>query len=253
MNRNRKVPTDRVLERLDGYLAKNDYAAAERHLLYWLSEAKMNADGNNILLLSNELMGLYRKLSQKEKALRFAAAALEEINKMNIGENIGAATTYLNCATVYKAFQMAEKAMPLFEKAKNIYEKNLEANDSRLGGLYNNMALALVDLKRFDEAEGLYKKAVSVMQSVQNKEPEQAITYLNMATAAEAQYGLENAQDIISDCIEKAMKLLDESKSENDGNYAFVCEKCATVFGYYGYFDYENELKERYRRIYEGA
>ena len=42
--------------------------------------------------------------------------------------------------------------------------------------------------------------------------------------------------------IEKAMECLEQSEDKISGNYAFVCEKCATVFGYYGYFYYENIL-----------
>ena len=60
-------------------------------------------------------------------------------------------------------------------------------------------------------------------------------------------------EEKIAEYIEKAQALLDIGKERLDGEYAFACEKCATVFGYYGYFYYENELKERSRRIYEGA
>ncbi|MBQ3149791.1 MAG: tetratricopeptide repeat protein [Clostridia bacterium] len=245
------IPVKRVLEKLDEYFSKNDYAGAKRHLLYWLSEAEMTADGNNILLFSNELMGLCRKLSEGEQAIGYAQKALSQIEKMNIHNNVGAATTYINCATVYKAFDRAEDAIPLFEKAKAIYEQNLSSDDERLGGLYNNMALSMVDLERFDEAEALYKKAISVMQNVENAEPEQAITYLNMATAAEARYGILDAQDDIIRYTEEAMRLLDSCSDRTDGDYAFVCEKCAPVFDYYGYFSYKKELEERYGRIYE--
>lgn len=241
----------RILDKLDGYLGKNDYSAAERHLLYWLSEAENGNDTRAMLLMRNELMGLYRKLGQKETALSCANTALNIIDKENLSDNIGAATTYLNAATVYKAFGMAEKAVPLFEKAKMIYESNLDKNDARLGGLYNNMALALVDLKEFPLANELYKKALDVMKNVDGGEPESAVTYLNMASAAEAEHGLENAESVITEYLEKAMLLLDSCISETDGNYAFVCDKCASVFGYYGYFFYQKELERRSKKIYE--
>ena len=80
---------------------------------------------------------------------------------------------------------------------------------------------------------------------------EVAITYLNMASAAEAELGLLDADAIIQEYLDKAEKLL-EDHSNRDGYYAFVCEKCASVFGYYGRFIYESELKDRARRIYEG-
>jgi hypothetical protein len=40
---------------------------------------------------------------------------------------------------------------------------------------------------------------------------------------------------------------------QRDGYYAFVCEKCASVFAYYGDFLYAEELEERAKRIYEGS
>lgn len=253
MPQNRGLPAAQILYKLDELLSKNDYAAAKQHLLYWLAEAEAGNDHKNALLLNNELMGLCRKLGEQEQALRFAQAALERVEQMGIGQNVGAATTYLNSATVYKAFGMAQVAIPLFEKAQNIYEQALPPTDERLAGLYNNMGLALVDLNRFNEADCLYQKAIAVLQRTQNKEPEQAITYLNMATAAERQYGLEEAEAIIAAHLQQATALLEQCKEQTDGNYAFVCEKCESVFRYYGYFAYANQLKERSRRIYERA
>ena len=73
-----------------------------------------------------------------------------------------------------------------------------------------------------------------------------------MASAAEAEHGLEAASESIEDLLEKAEKLL-ESYEKRDGYYAFVCEKCASVFDYYGHFYYAKELSARARRIYEGT
>ena len=79
-----------------------------------------------------------------------------------------------------------------------------------------------------------------------------AITYLNMASAKESELGLAEADTFISDLLCRAQALLD-AWSNRDGYYAFVCEKCASVFGYYGHFAYEADLAERARRIYEGT
>ena len=246
------IDPKRLLDKLDNFLRQNDYESAKGHLLYWLNEAKGAGDERAVLLINNELMGLCRKLGQKDEAIFYAESALNEVQKMGIEDNVGAATTYLNSATVFKAFGKANEGIALFEKARGIYEKNLKSDDDRLAGLYNNMALALTDLKRFDEAKALYERAISVLKKVKGKEPEQAITYLNLASCAESELGLENAQAVIEANIEKAMEKLEASEDKVSGNYAFVCEKCATVFGYYGYFYYENILKERYKRIYEG-
>ena len=194
-------------------------------------------------------MGIYRKLGRRDEALLAVSEALSKIEEMGISHQVGAATTYLNAATVYCAFGMAEKGISLFERAREIYEAELLETDRRLGGLYNNMGLTLVELGRFSEARELYGKAISVMLSVDGGEAEAAITHLNLATAAEKELGLLDADERISEELTLAEHLL-ERVAHRDGNYAFVCEKCATVFHYYGRFVYGNELAERARRIY---
>ena len=246
------ISIDRILDKLDEHLHKNDYASAERHLRYWLDEAQSRADVRTELLLQNELMGLYRKLGKREEALACVGAACKQIEANGIEEQVGAATTYLNCATVYKAFGMADQAIVLFERARATYERELDEKDTRLGGLYNNTALALVDLGRYDEANAYYRKAVSVMEQSENGSLEVAITYLNMASAAEAELGLLNADPTVQDYLDRAERLLEDCPTR-DGYYAFVCEKCASVFGYYGRFAYEQTLTARARRIYEGT
>ena len=241
-----------ILSKLDSYFRVNDYDSAEDYLLSQLETAVGEADVFSQIPILNELMGLYRKTGKREQALAAAESALELTLGTLREEQVGAATTYLNTATVYKAFGMAADAIPLFEKAKKIYESSLVQNDGRLGGLYNNMALALVDLGRFAEAKELYLSAIEVVKHTATGPLEAAITYLNMATAAETERGLVDAEEEISGYLNTAKELLD-NYTVRDGYYAFVCEKCASVFTYYGLFLYGEELCGRARRIYEGA
>ena len=113
--KNGSISAERVLSKLDEVLYKNAYISAVRHLLYWLSEAQNNKDCKTEILVRNELMGLYRKLGKKEKALDTVSAVLVKIKDFNFQNQVGSATTYLNCASVYKAFGMADKSVPLFE------------------------------------------------------------------------------------------------------------------------------------------
>ncbi len=247
------IPRARVMEKLDSFFRENDYAAAKRLLKYWLSEAEYEADEEGVFIMQNELMGLCRKLGEKEEAVKFAHDAQDQIRKMGIEDTVTGATAYLNSATVYKAFGEAEKALPLFQKARDIYERDLSSEDERLAGLYNNMGLALVDLKKFEDAKELYEKAIAILKTIPEKEPEEAITYLNMASALEAEFGLAEAKEEIASLAEKAKDCMEIGKDKNDGNYAFVCEKCASVFGFYGFEEYARILKERSGRIYERA
>lgn len=236
-----------ILSRLDSYLHKNDYSSAEKYLLSVLSGS---ADNSVSLAVMNELMGLYRKLGNRENAIFYAESAMKKIDEMGADRRVGSATVYLNCATVYKAFGMAEKSVPFFLKAEEIYSENLSPDDIMWGGLYNNMALAYVDLKDFEKSRSLYLKAIRIMLGYENGAPEAAITYLNLADVVAEEYGLLDGAEEIDTYLNKAQELLDEYKMR-DGNYAFVCEKCASVFGYYGRFLYEEELKERANRIYD--
>lgn len=249
----KRIPVSRIIKRLDEHLSHNDYGLGEKLLLYWLGEAQSGKDKRGMLSISNELMGLYRKTNQREKALDALKRALSLVSETGVEQTVTAATTYVNAATVYKAFGNAQDSLPLFKKAQEIYENELKPDDARLGGLYNNMALTLVDLGRYKEAYEYYDKAVSVMTQNKNGELETAITYLNIADALANEKGLEEAEGEIAQYIEKAYALLNTQSVPKDGYYAFVCEKCAPTFGYYGYFLYEGELKERAKKIYERA
>lgn len=243
------IPQQRVLAKFDEYTSRNDYAGAERHMLYWLDEARLGGDLQGQFQIQNELMGLYRKTAREEKAFQSADAALSLARELGIEDHVGGATAFLNAATVCNAFNQSERALPLFEHARAVYEKNLPADDPRIGGLYNNMALTLVSLSRFDKAETLFRRALDVMAHAPNGALEQAITYLNMADAAYAQFGSE-ADDAINNDLETALGLLEDESLPRNGYYAFVCEKCAPTFLCYGWKAYGEELQERAREIY---
>jgi len=240
---------DRILTRLDEYLAQNDYDAAERHLLYWLAEKRGSSAAVG---LYNELLGIYRKTGQEEKALESVKNALQMIEDLKLDGGIAAATTYLNAATVLHAFGRAEEGLPLFERAREIYERELSPRDTRMGGLYNNMGTTLVTLRRFAEADALYQKAIAIMRDVPDGDLEVAVTLLNMASAVEAEKGTLAGEEEITALLDEARALI-EAHGERDAYYAFVLSKCAPVYRYYGHFRYANELEERVKNIYEGT
>ena len=253
------VPQRRIADKMNEYMSRRDYAGAERHLLYWLAEAELGRDLQGQLMLRNEMVGHYRKTAQREKAMESAGKALD--------------------------FGEYERSLELFEKARAVYEGSAYVEPRLLGGLYNNMALTCTALSKYDEALDLYEKAIAVMAKVQDGELEQAITCLNMADAVEAGAGMEEGESRIYELVERAEELLDNKGREllqrpdgeapgraddgwsvleapgalktfpaeeraRIGYYAFVCEKCAPVFEYYGYFLTANKLRETAEKIY---
>ncbi len=244
------IPQQRIIEKMNEYMSRRDYAGAERHLLYWLEEARLGRDQGGELMLRNELVGHYRKVGNREQAFLHAKEALRLVDELGFAGTVSAGTTYTNVATAYNAFGANEEALVIFQKAKEAYEASPHTAPELLGGLYNNMALVLVAAGRFREADALYEKALSVMADVPGGCLEQAITYLNMADARTAEYGPEEAEGAVNDCLEKASALLLTGDAPHDGYYAFVCEKCAPTFSYYGWFLDAEELNRRAETIY---
>ena len=249
-NRITPIPVRRVTEKEDELLSRNDQAGAERLLLYWIEEAIAGHDLAGEFSMHNELMGLYRKMGERDKAIAEAENALGLIPALGYEDSVSGATCYINAGTVYKAFGMADKGLPYFEKARAIYEARLPENDGRLGGLYNNMGLALMDLENYVDAEVLYGKAIKVMKCVTNGELEQAITLLNIANCIEWQTGAEAGAEKIAELVEEAYELLSTESVPRNGYYAFVCEKCAPTFSYYGFDEMARDLATRAEAIY---
>ena len=245
------IPVGRVMDRLREYEDRNDWPAVERHLKYWLAEAEVNRDRRGQLMLHNELMGYYRKQGKQEEAFAHAEQAAALVEELGMEDTVTAGTTWVNAGTVREAFGDPVGGLAYFERARANYEKNLPADDGRLGGLYNNMALSLAVCGRYEEATEMFRRAIAVMKKQEHGEPEQAITWLNMADAAEAALGPEAAEGDVEEYLEKAEALLDTESLPRNGYYAFVCEKCAPVFGHYGWFATEAELMRRAKEINE--
>ena len=257
---------DRVLGRLDRLLAAKDYSAAEAHLKFWLGEAGAAGDRAARLTLLNELMGFYRRGGDGTAAWQFAEAALEEYGSDNeFCGTVFFGTTCLNAATVFKAFGAPERALGLYERCMEIYREQLEPDDVRFGGLYNNMGLALHELGRFSEAREAFEAAIRVQEDGGAATAlDRAITYLNLcdlAVSIDAADGegrdpvgisgsdpgysvSDSTAEEIDRLIEKAYGLIIDPEVPRNPYYAFVCEKCAPVFGFYGYFLYKNELAD---------
>ena len=251
MERMKPIPTQRVIARMDAYLSRRDYAGAERHLLYWLEEARLGGDLRGELMVRNELVGHYRKTGNRPKAMETIEALLDLLRRLDFGDTLSAGTSYVNIATALGTFGEHARALPYFQKARALYEASGRTEAKLLGGLYNNMGLTCAALKRWEEGRALYARAMEVMENAEHGALEQAITCLNLANLAEAQLGMENAEGEIFDLLDRAEEKLADPSLPRDGYYAFVCESCAPTFEYYGYFARAEALREEAKRIYE--
>ena len=248
-----QLPIRRIMEKLDEHMACSDYAGAERHLRYWLEEARATGDRRGELSVRNEMIGFYRKTGAEENAMESGEAALTLLRELRDEESIAAGTTFVNFGTACNSFGRNEQALSLFNRAKAIYASHQGTPPELLGGLYNNMGLACNALGMPGEAILLFEQALETMKKVQHGELEQAITLLNMANAVETRDGLEQGEGAIFALLDQAADLLDTPSLPRDGYYAFVCDKCAPTFSYYGYFLEAEKLQKAVKEIHEGT
>ncbi len=246
---NQSIPVRRIIEKLDSYFSTNDLNGAKNHLEYWQKEAKNLRDLSGELSVVNEMLGLYRRTNDKGAALSSINRALELLSYRRLENTLSGATIILNAATTCKAFGDLDRAVALYEKASAVYHRELPPDDLRLAALYNNYATTLTDIGRFDEAKKLYDMAIEITGAKVEGLLDCAVSYVNLAHLFEKCEGLETEK--IEECLTKAEELLNDKRIERNPYYAFVSEKCAPSFDYFGFFFFANELYERSRKIYE--
>ena len=249
----RPVPQQRIMDKVNECMSRRDYAGVERVLRYWLEEARAGRDFRGQLMVLNEMVGHYRKTREQEKAQDCAVEALSLLHILDLEDSISDGTTCVNIATAYNSFGKNEEALRLFQQARGIYERAKDVSPSLLGGLYNNMGLTCAALGRFDEALALYDLAFSEMGKAPNGALEQAVTCLNRANALEGRDGMERGESQIFALLDQAQALLERKELPRDGYYAFVLEKCAPTFEYYGYFLAAEQMKKQAEALYAGA
>ena len=251
--RQERIPEQRISEQLDELMAKKEFLQAENMLKYWIDEARVLNDRQGEFMVYNEMMGYYRKTGRKEEAYQAIEKAMAMLDELGYRDSISGATCYTNIGTVYTVFEEPERSLPYFEKAKEIYENTPYTGAFRLAGCYNNLATALTALGRGEEADAYYVKALNALEGGEGLQLEKAMTWLNRIDILLSDEGEKLDAERIEEYLEKAKDCLDDPAIPRDSYYSFVADKCLSIYDYFGYFRYANELRERIREIDERA
>ena len=243
-----KINLARFFAKLDEIFSKGDLAAAGRLIDYWERDARAIGDENGLLYVLNEETGYFRRTGEKEKGLAAVNEALALTEKLGMEKTVSGATVIINCATTMKAFGEAEKALPLYEKARAVYESSLESDDFLLAAFYNNFALSLADVGRTAEAEEMFFLAIGTLKKCGGHEGEIAVSYVNLAQL----YYSCGENEKIPAALESGWEYLSAETLPHDGNYAFVCSKCAPAYRDFGQNERADILFARSKEIYEG-
>ncbi|MEE0835699.1 MAG: tetratricopeptide repeat protein [Clostridia bacterium] len=244
-----RMPIKRVLKKLDEYFSRNDLAGAEKFLLFWDEEARLGGVPEELLDILNEEIGFFRRTGDTSRGMSAIQEAICIIEDGNIEKTSAIGTVYVNIATTLKAFGQSGKALLYYEKAFDIYSERLAEDDYNFAALYNNMALAFEDLALFSEAENSYRKAVKILRADGEHDAEIAVSLINLAHLYDkAEYNTGMIYRLLDD----AWEILSCNYLEKDGNFAFVCSKCAPSFVYFGQEERGEILKSEADAIYEG-
>ena len=158
------VDIPELIKKLDALYAENDLPVAENLIDGAMERALAAGDWRSRLSLVSELLGLYRKTMDRGKALSAIREARELIEEHGMGRTVSGATVLLNAATTMKCFGDAAGSLPLFEHVLTVYSENLDPQDYRFAGLYNNMALSYDETGDVPNAERCFKLALAILE-----------------------------------------------------------------------------------------
>lgn len=204
----------------------------------------MNENNDEILLfILNELIGYYRVTTKINEGIKVADQLIHIIYAKNLEDSIAAATSYLNIATMYRAFGQLDQAMTLYQKTEDIYQQ-LPDDDIRVSAFYNNYSLFYMELKEYKKAIELGEKALTLVLNSQNK-AEEAVSYTNLAQMYLAINQIEKAKQFVRKGIE-----LFHNYTINDSHYFSALATLSQC--YYAEEDYQKAI-ELYNEAIDGV
>ena len=239
-----------IIRGLDALYARGREDEAQDYLERQLDRAREAGDWRAELAVTSELLGQYRRSMDAEKGLAAVESALALVREHRLGRTVSGATVLLNAATTLGCFGEHESALPIFRHVSRVYAEQLDPQDYRFAGLFNNMAQSHAALGEFAQAEAMFLSAVKIMEGLGGGGCEIAVTLCSLAEL----YDAADPEDArIADCLERAWSCLDDPALERGGYYAFMASKCVPAFDRLGFFLYAKDLEERIRTIHEGT
>lgn len=173
----------------------------------------MNENNDQVLLFAlNELIGYYRVTSKADEGKKIADQLINIIYNKGWQSSIAAATSYLNIATMYRAFHENDIALSLYQQTEQIYAA-LPFDDERLSAFYNNYSLLYLELKQYRQAIELAKKALSGVRA-RGDHSQEAVSLANLAQMYLAVNQSSKAKAMAKEAIE-----LFERYAHDDSHY----------------------------------
>lgn len=201
---------------LDEYFANNRIEQVDPFLCSSLEQAKEEKDYGAYISICNEMIGFYRSVSEFKKAFDASEDVLLLMEELQLERSEHFATTLLNVATAYRAAGNFKQAYVYYEQALQIYEGLIPPEDYRYAGLYNNMSILLEKMEENEKAIRYAKKALAIIETLEQGEMETATTLTNLALLYFKVEKYEDAQNL----LERALSLFEQKGDTTDAHYS---------------------------------
>ncbi len=172
-----------VLAEYDGLFGRTTLTEIEAYLYQKITEAVGEQDDAAIITLLNEMIGLCRDTSQKEKALAYCGQLKSLMVRMNLVGTKDYATSMQNIANAYRAFGLWDEAEEAFQSIEKTYETYLGKGDYLWASMYNNWGLLYQEKQDFEKSVETLQKALELIVQIPNCEIKTAITKANLANS----------------------------------------------------------------------
>lgn len=232
-----------ILEVYDGLFGNTTLTEIESYLYQNICEAISEQDDAAIITLLNEMIGLCRDTSQKEKALLYCEQLKKLLTRMNLEETKEYATSMQNIANAYRAFGLWDEAGEAFLAIERIYETYLEKGDYLWASLYNNWGILYQEKQDYEKSVEILQKALALIVQIPDSEIKVAITKTNLANSF---FGLQKEEAIQNGYIylKEALDVFVED-GERDFHYGAAL---VAMGDYYVHKGHWKEAKEYYQK-----
>ena len=257
------MKTEQILKEYDGMFGEKSMEEIEGFLVDKLSEARDEDDRSTLFTLLNEIIGLCRDTTQKEKALKYCEELTGLLDKMQLNGRLEYATSLLNIANAYRAFGLYEESLSLYKETEATYQKLLTKEDFRYASLYNNWSLLYQEMGDFAQAAELLCKALEVVDKYEGAVIEQAVTRTNLA-ATLLQLKTDADYELAIEYLQEALEIFERDGGRDFhygaalvamGDAEYAKQRYADAMEYYmrGMLEIEKHVgkTENYERVKE--
>lgn len=205
---------NQVFNELDDMMRRADIDNVIPYLEQKCEEAEKEGDGGSLVSILNELVGFCRETCQYEKAMEYAAKALQVIEQIGLNDTVHHATTLLNIANCLRAAGRLTDSLNTYHKVEAMYHRMLPENDFGFASLYNNESLLYQEIGDFEGAYNSLVNALAIVKQYPEKEWELAVTYANLANTCLQLTSADNSDDKSSGISEEQVEKYADSSIE---------------------------------------